>query len=190
MEFSYTERLKLALSLSYSVLHLYKTPWLAKTVTPEDIVFLREQQHASPSAARYLGRPFLTKTLAGQAPSAAQIQSTQAEGRPIDLTILSLGLLLIQIIIGRQISDLALTPDIRMKSTLSKKEIALKYIASVMESGGINYADAVQWCLRSILSVACLDNEKFAQDFYDAVITRLEGDLRLQSLMTVSESDL
>lgn len=185
MTFNYTERLKLALSLSYSVLHLYKTPWLAKTVTPEDIVFLREQQQASTNTTYHLSRPFLAKTLADSAPGPAQIK-TQAEGRPMDFTILSLGLLLIQIIIGRQISDLALDPDMRMKSTLSKKEIALKYIASVIESGGINYADAVQWCLRSILSVACLDDDKFAQDFYDAVITRLEGDLSLQSLMTVS----
>ncbi|KAJ0107554.1 hypothetical protein J7T55_007744 [Diaporthe amygdali] len=188
LKFNYTERLKLALALSYSVLHLYKTPWLAKTVTPQDIVFLKEQQQASPNAASYLGRPFLAKTPPSST-SASQFQSTQAEGRPIDLTILSLGLLLIQIMIGRQISDLALTPDMHIKSTLSKKEIASKYIASVMESGGMNYAGVVQWCLGSILSVACLDDEKFAQDFYNAVIMRLEGDLGLQSLMTVSGSE-
>ncbi|KAK2604305.1 hypothetical protein N8I77_007248 [Diaporthe amygdali] len=189
LTFNYTERLKLALAVSYSVLHLYKTPWLAKTVTPQDIVFLREQQQPSPNAASYLGRPFLAKTPPSST-SASQFQSTQAEGRPIDLTILSLGLLLIQIMIGRQISDLALTPDMHIKSTLSKKEIASKYIASVVESGGMNYAGAVQWCLGSILSVACLDDEKFAQDFYNAVIMRLEGDLGLQSLMTVSGSEM
>lgn len=190
LKFSYTERLKLALALSYSVLHLYKTPWLAKTVTPQDIVFLREQQQPSPDAASNLGRPFLAKAPPNSTtPKASQTEYTQAEGRPMDLTILSLGLLLIQIMIGRQISDLALSPEMRMKSTMAKKEIASKYIASVMESGGMNYVSAVQWCLGSILSVACLDDEKFAQDFYNAVIVRLEGDLGSQSLTTVSGSE-
>lgn len=180
LKFNYTERLKLALLLSYSVLHLYKTPWLANTVTPQDIVIIRE--HTSPNTSSYLSRPFLAKIPPSSAtPSATPIQSTQAEGRPMDLTILSLGLVLIQIMIGRQISDLALGPDMGMKSTLSKKEVASKYIASVMESGGMNYAGAVQWCLGSILSVKCLDHEEFAQDFYNAVIVSLEGDLGLQT---------
>lgn len=180
LNFNYTERLKLALLLSYSVLHLYKTPWLANTVTPQDIVIIREQP--SPNTPSYLGRPFLAKIQPSSAtPSATPMQSTQAEVRPMDLTILSLGLLLIQIMIGRQISDLALTPDMGMTSTLSKKDMASKYIASVMESGGMNYAGAVQWCLGSILSVKCLDHEEFAQDFYNAVIVSLEGDLGLQT---------
>lgn len=191
LNFNYTERLRLALSLSYSVLHLYKTPWLAKTVTPQDIMFLMEQQQPSPNAASSLGRPFLEKTPPSSATaSASQVQPTQVEGRPMDLTILSLGLLLIQIMIGRQIGDLAVAPDMGIKSTLSKKDVASKYIGPVMESGGMNYAAAVQWCLSSILSVACLDNEKFAHEFYNAVIIRLEGDLGLQSSMTVSESDM
>lgn len=191
LNFNYTERLKLAISLSYSVLHLYKTPWLAKTVTPQDIVFLTEQQQPSPNAASSLGRPFLAKTPTSSAtPSASQVQSTQAEGRPVDLTIISLGLLLIQIMIGRQVSDLAVAPDMCIKSTLSKKDVASEYIGRVMESGGMNYVAAVQWCLGSILSVACLDNEKFAHEFYNAVIIRLEGDLGLQSSMKVSGSDI
>lgn len=187
--FNYVERLKLALSLSYSVLHLYRTPWLAKTVTPEDIVFLRKQQQSSADTAEHLGRPFLAKILCSTPQNVAQAQPTNEAGRPLDLTILSLGLLLIQIMVGRRISDLSLTADMRMRSTLSKKELASKYIASVMENGGMNYAAAVQWCLESILSVACLDDEKFAQDFYTAVILKLEADLGLQSLMAVSESD-
>lgn len=186
--FNYTERLRLALALSYSVLHLYKTPWLAKTVAPEDIVFVREQQQSTKHTAEYMGRPFLAKILSSTPPSVTQTQPAQAAGRPMDLTILSLGLLLIQIMVGRQISDLSITPDMRMGSTLSKKELASKYIASVMENGGMNYVGAVQWCLGSILSVACLDDEKFAQDFYNSVIVKLEGDLGLQSLMAVSES--
>lgn len=189
LKFNYTERLELALLLSYSVLHLYKTPWLARTVTPQDIVIIREQQQPSPNTSSYLGRPFLVKIPPSSAtPSATQIQSTQEEGRPMDLTMLSLGLLLIQIMIGRQISDLALTPDMRTESICSKTKVASKYITSVMESGGMNYAGAVHWCLDSIWCAACLDNEKFAQDFYNAVIVRLEGDLGCSNLSGLSGS--
>lgn len=189
VKINYIERLKLALALSYSVLHLYKTPWLAKTLDPKDIVFLREQQQASSKAACYFDRPFLAKTLSSTTPGAARVQQKQVENRPMDFTILSLGILLIQIIVGRQISDLDVTPDMRFQSVLSKKELASEYIASVMENGGMNYADAVQWCLGSIFSVACLDDEKFSQDFYTAVIIKLESDLGTQSLTTVSESE-
>lgn len=189
IEFNYVERLKLALSLSYGVLHLYKTPWLGRTVGPEDIIFLREQQQASSKAAFYFGRPFLAKTLSSTIPGAAQVQKAQAGNRPVDFTILSLGLLLIQIIMGRRISDLNLTPDMCFHATLSEKEKASKYIASVLESGGMNYTGAVQWCLESILSVACLDDEKFLQDFYNSVIMRLESDLGTQSMMPVSGSE-
>lgn len=178
--FNYTERLKVALALSYSVLHLFKTPWLAKIVTPEDIVFLREHQDAQ-QPFYYLDRPFLSKGLAIALPSTCGDRAMHADGRPVDLTILSLGLLLIQIIIGRPVDDLGLSPDIRMDSTVQKMHKASEYISSVMESGGMNYADAVQWCLGSIFSVACLDDERFAQDFHGAVIVRLEGDLGLQS---------
>ncbi|KAL1848349.1 hypothetical protein Daus18300_013631 [Diaporthe australafricana] len=159
--FNYTERLKVALALSYSVLHLYKTPWLAKIMTPEDIVFLREEQD-SQQPSYYLDRPFLSKSLAMALPSTKD-QAPHTKGRPMDLTILSLGLLLIQIMVGRQVDDLGLSPEMRMDSTLEKKRKASEYTSSVMESGGINYADAVQWCLGSILSVACLDDERLEE---------------------------
>ena len=121
IKFNYVERPKLTLSLSYSVLHLHKTPWLANTVGPEDITFLGEQQQVPRKAACLPGRPFLAKTLPSGTSDEGQIQPMQAEGRPMDLTILSLGLLLIQIMIGRRIGDLAPAPDMRMSLTLSKK---------------------------------------------------------------------
>lgn len=184
-QFTYTERLKVALALSYSILHLYNTPWLARIVTSDDIVFLREQQ--APSChIYYLDRPFLSKSLSasGNPTSGYQQHPTQTMFRPVDLTILSLGLLLTQIIIGRHVKDLAAVPDMGMDSIIEKQKIASNMAGSVLQNGGMNYAGAVQWCLSSILSVACLDDEKFGQEFHGAVIARLENDLRLQSSMT------
>lgn len=175
LNFNYIEQFKLALLLSYSVLHLYKTPWLPKAVTPQDIVFVREKDKPTRNTHPYFGRPFLAKIPPHPAAlSATNIQTIQAKSRPRDFTILSLGLLLIQIIVGEHSGDLALTLDMESSSMLSKKEAASKYHVSVMVNGGIHYHQAVQWCLESIFSVAHLDNEKFAQEFYTEVIVRLE----------------
>lgn len=183
--FIYAERLKVALALSYSILHLYNTPWLAKIVTPDDILFIREQGQASGSSTHQLGRPFLAKVLSPASGGTFQSQPSEpAMFRPMDLTILSLGLLLIQIIVGRPIAELAIDPKMKvMDAILSKQAIASQMTGSVLENGGINYAGVVQWCLNR--SVACLDDEKLGQEFHEAVIVRLEDDLRLQTTVTL-----
>lgn len=181
--FIYTERLKVALALSYSILHLYNTPWLARIVTPDDILFVQEQGSASNGPTYQLGRPFLAKVLQSPAVDSScppQCDSPAAIFRHMNLTILSLGLLLIQIIVGRHIADLTIDPNMKvMDVILSKQAIASRMTGSVLENGGMNYAGAVQWCLSR--SVACLDDEKLGQEFHEAVIARLENDLKLQA---------
>lgn len=39
--FDYVQKLKVALAMARCVLHLYKTPWLARVLTLDDFVFLR-----------------------------------------------------------------------------------------------------------------------------------------------------
>ncbi|KAL1863135.1 hypothetical protein Daus18300_008128 [Diaporthe australafricana] len=170
-QFKYAQRLEIAICLSYSVLHLYNTPWLARTFTTDDIVFIMEQPNC-------LGRPFLARVLPKLSASAYN-PPEQATFRPMDLTILSLGLVLIQVIVGRHIEDLAVDPDNKgMDSIISKQEAASQMTGSILENGGMNYANAVQWCLSSVLSVACLDDENVGQEFHEAVISRLEADMR------------
>lgn len=185
---TYGDRLRVALALSYSVLHLYNTPWLARVVTSDDIVFLREQQ--TQTSHRYsMDRPFLVKTLPGIAANACRsspkLPPQDMWSRPLDPTILSLGLLLIQIIVGHRIQNLALDPDAgSIDAILEKQSAASQMTGSVLESGGMNYAAVVQWCLESVLRGAHLDDEKVGQEFHEAVITRLEADMRLQASMT------
>lgn len=181
-QFKYAQRLELAICLSYSVLHLYNTPWLARTFTTDDIVFIMEQQPAGPHKD-HIGRPFLAKVLP-KLPGGCCRPAEQAAVRPMDLTILSLGLVLIQIIMGRHVEGLAIDPDNKgIDSIMSKQEAASQMARPILENGGMNYADAVQWCLSSVLSVACLDDETVGQEFYEAVIARLEADMRRQASM-------
>lgn len=192
----YSERLRLALTLSFGVLHLYSTPWLSKVVTLDDIVFLHGEDNAG-RGTYYLDPPFLAKqvseasqqTLAAPVTSAhprllSQQTTPAVTQRPLDSTLLSLGLLLIQIIIGDCSEQLRIEEGMTMDSMLDKQIIALQMAGQVQQSGGMNYAGAVQWCLENFLSVANLDNAEFARQFYEAVISRLETDMRFQSTAT------
>ncbi|KAK0732923.1 hypothetical protein B0T26DRAFT_669387 [Lasiosphaeria miniovina] len=182
--FGYPEQLKLALALSTSVLHLYNTPWLARIVTLDDVVFLRETSLNYHSAYQ----PFVAKDFPPQPNSQPQQMHPPlpARLRPVDLTVLSLGTLLIQIITGRRIADLDFDlggssgSGTDLNSVLSKKEAASQLAGPVLQCGGMNYESAAQWCLGSILGVAGLEDDHFCQDFYEGVVARLEGDSRIQ----------
>lgn len=186
-QFTYIERLKVGLALSYSILHLYNTDWLARLTEPDDIIFIRERRGPT-SHVCFLDRPFLAKSLSntsgGHAGASSQhISSTQSQTKPMNLTTLSLGLLLTQIIIGRHIKDLKITQDMSLDAVLDKQNIASQMAGLILENGGMNYEAAVRWCLHSFSSVvsSCLENDNFSQEFYNAVIFRLESDLKLQS---------
>lgn len=112
------------------------------------IVILGEQQAPQDSPQTYrLDRPVLAKApmkhpeLSNASPSQS---SRAAFSRPMDPTILSLGLLLMQIIVGRSIQDLALDPDTKgIDFILDKQSIAAEMTRLVLENSGMNHASAV-----------------------------------------------
>lgn len=173
--FEYPEKLRLALTLSTSVLHLYSTPWLAKIVTLDDVVFLRDDPSQVPLYSPF--RPFVAKAI----PESVNSRPAAFSGttRPMDLMFLSLGTLLIQIIIGRPIDAINMVGDTNIDSVLGMQAAANEFTGPVMQSGGINYDAAVQWCLRNILGVASLEDDGFCQSFQQAVVSRLEADAKL-----------
>lgn len=196
--FGYPERLRLALTLSFGVLHLYSTPWLSKVVTLDDVVFLQGENDAG-NETYYLDTPFLAKQVSGDSQEqthaaplipapvhsvSQQQKSLMKTQRPTDSTLLSLGLLLIQIITGNYSEQLRIEEGMTMDSMLDKQIIALKMAGLVLQNGGMNYAGAVQWCLENFLSVGNLDNTELARQFYEAVISRLETDMKIQSTET------
>lgn len=181
-QLTYLERLKIALALSYGMLHLHRTPWIPQPITSEDIGFSGETSVPGTYIYR-LDRPLLAKTLASASINPTQLPA-QTALRPVDINTLSLGLLPIQIIVGRYIEDLVVTTEMSFDAILTKQRKALQMSAPVLEEGGMNYAEAVQWCLNSVKSIATLDDDEFGRSFHDAVITRLENDLKPQKMWT------
>ncbi|KAK3296435.1 uncharacterized protein B0H64DRAFT_170279 [Chaetomium fimeti] len=171
--FEYPDKLRIALALVVSVLHLYKTPWLPTIVTLDDVLFLREGNAPQLSCIGY--RPFVARNLK-DGPEAAQAPRGP---RPMNITVLSLGALLIQLIVGKVYDSLDMKGNMDMESILSKYEAASRFNGEVMTSGGINYASAVKWCLGTVLEVAGLEDDTFCQKFYGAVVAKLEDDAKL-----------
>lgn len=188
--FDYPERLKVALALSYSVFHHYNTPWLAKVITADDVLFFREESAQNLCPSNYLDKPLLTKQLSTR-PAKMASASTYHTAEPnfvitrrINWTLLSLGFLLIQIIMGSTVDDLEITSEIGLDCLLEKQAKASELSEGrlVLTNGGPNYAAAAQWCLKNFLNGASLEDENFCNEFHGEVIERLETDLKHQSI--------
>ena len=176
--FQYPERLRVAVALAVNVLHLYQTPWLASIVTLDDVRFLHDKD------GKFTYQPFVIKNLKEQhgSPSLDSIGGSRA--RPVNLTVLSLGALLIQVVTGKIVDSLDMTSGtgtLDMESILTKYEAGSRLNGEVLTCGGINFAEVVKWCLGAVLEVAGFDNDDFCQKFYGAVVVKLEEDAMLLS---------
>ena len=100
----------------------------------------------------------------------------------MNLTVISLGVLLIQLIIGRVVEELDISRSTDMESILEKHEAASRLSGEVTTSGGLNFATAVRWCLDTVLEVATLENDGFCQNFYGAVVAKLQDDAKYLAL--------
>lgn len=188
--FEYPERLRLALALSFGVFHLYNTPWLAKVLSLDDIVFLYGGSTIGQGPC-YMDRPILAKPISGASQQSVTASLTTAPVqqqtirtntcRPIDPTLLSHGLLLIQIITGTYSAQLRIEDGMTLDDILERQTIASETAGMVLANGGMNYAGAVRWCLENFLATGYLDNAELARQFHEAVISRLETDMKIQS---------
>ncbi|KAK0651026.1 hypothetical protein B0T16DRAFT_442612 [Cercophora newfieldiana] len=177
----YPQKLKLAVALAISILHLFGTPWLstASVITLDNVLFFHQDDPTSdPDPERAPYQPFITQTLT-QKPLQGPLPTTHSTPRPVNLAVLSLGALLIQVILGRVVSTLEMTEHMDMNAILAKHEAGTRLSSEVLEKGGIHYDTVVKWCLHSVLEVGGLENEAFCQKFYGAVVAKLKEDERL-----------
>ncbi|KAJ3459399.1 hypothetical protein MRS44_015472 [Fusarium solani] len=185
-ELDLLEKLRIALAISMSILHLYDTPWLAGILTLDDVMFLRESQKATSHPDSPL-RPFIAKNFVRKSDAAAPVEASQQSkprkpSKAMNLTVLSLGAMLIQVMIGQAVPvlDMAADSNMDLNAMLEKHEAGGTFSDEVLQSGGWNYMAAVKWCLEteSVLGIMGLENEDFCQRFYEAVVARLEKDIQ------------
>ncbi|KAK3395685.1 hypothetical protein B0T20DRAFT_359366 [Sordaria brevicollis] len=199
----FQDQLQLAFTVAVNILHLYGSPWLPKTITLDDILFRLGDGAASssdfPSGFPY--RPFIKKCIPLSTPCAVP----KADGfipkpRERETTVFTFGLLLIQIMLGRVISDLDMNPalygqragppavghstkatagnDIVAKLTLNdymeKYKLGKGFEDNILAEAGPEYTAAVTRCLESFINLDGLRSENFCHEFYADVIFKLQ----------------
>ncbi|KAH7196352.1 uncharacterized protein B0J16DRAFT_225 [Fusarium flagelliforme] len=177
-EYDLLEKLRVALAISMNILYLYTTPWLARILSLDDIVFFQESQKTPVPSSTTSSTGTFVKVRVETVPSEALPSRTHRKAsNPI---LLSLGAMLIQIMTGRPEPALAMTTasNADLAFILEKRKAGLQLRDKVLEEVGENYLLAVEWCLNNVLGIMGLEDEEFCQSFYEGVILRLEKDIQ------------
>ncbi|KAK1777256.1 hypothetical protein QBC45DRAFT_355838 [Copromyces sp. CBS 386.78] len=193
---SFADKIRMAVAISASVLHMDSTPWLSKPLTLDDIVFLVDK--GSTASERFKLRAFISKPVHSSATSSeahvAKMMHHDGTGNPtltpspLYPTTFYLGLLLCQLML----KDDRISP-IETGIDLKAHQVPIPPGAAVMpdsihqrlvrnakgladenqEAAGADYKDVVQWCLETYNSEKGLDDEHFRKLFYAEVVEKL-----------------
>lgn len=172
------DRFQLAKSISTGVLQLYNSPLLSSVWTKEDITFVHWTE--KPYRKAYISR--LTKAS----------DDTSRKTKPLpyihNTTIFALGILLIEICLGRTLDDLRTLEDCSSEAEMTRPNMATDYATAirlldsdtiVVESGD-EYADAVRRCISCNFgpTKTDLENDDFRQAVYSGVVAPLEKQVK------------
>ncbi|RFN43402.1 hypothetical protein FIE12Z_12354, partial [Fusarium flagelliforme] len=154
--FTYRQRLQLAVSITTSVVHLYKTPFMNDLPTARNIILFQRQ-----GVVDY-NRAFLK----GDRSCLAECSSGIAIPTP---KLLPLGVLLIELIKGQSLESLR-TPNEILGGNLSafSNFITSQRLADEICQASSNYGSAVRRCLDvGFKAQACaVEDENFQHNFY------------------------
>jgi len=173
------DRLQLAKSVATGVLQLYNSPLLQSAWTKEDIAFVP-----------WTDRPY-RKAYISKRTSTAEDTTRQTKVPPYihNHTIFSLGILLIEICLGRALGDLRTLEDCNSEAEMDKPSAATDYATAirlldserVLVESGESYADAVRRCISCNFgpTKTDLENDDFRQAVYSGVVAPLEEQVKV-----------
>ncbi|KAK5662143.1 hypothetical protein OQA88_8048 [Cercophora sp. LCS_1] len=175
---SYRDRLRLAVTISSSVLQLYSTPWLPPILTSQDIFFIQkapEQQSYFPNPAMYW-HPVVLKQLPDKEVKPPVDKSAGITER--NPSLLSLGCVLIEVILGKTLDSKRSTPPSAGTNLLSDYVTAQSLMDEVRMKSS-NYETAVARCFDGKLhrQKCGLEDGDLCQEVYSGVVALLEKDL-------------
>lgn len=172
------DRLQLAKSVATGVLQLYNSPLLPSTWTKEDITFVTGTN--KPYRKAYICKPTSL--------SDATTRKTKALPYIHNTTIFALGILLIEICLGRALGDLRTLEDCTSEEEINKPSMAADYATAVrlldtekiLVESGESYADAVRRCISCNFgpTKTDLESDDFRQAVYSGVVAPLEEQVK------------
>lgn len=166
----YGDKLRLAVVIATSVLQLYQTPWLPHALTADDIFFIQKRyNHVYESA-------FIMRRLPEQHSGYTSLS------KPRDPTLLSLGFLLIELLLGQTIITHK-NPEELSNSILDLEEtyIAAQNFLPQIRNESLNYFSAVHRCLDGDLHRWRGDknDQDFRHSMYSGIVALLKKDLEV-----------
>lgn len=171
---SYLHRLQLAVVISLSTLQFHNTPWLPDTLSSRDIFFAVRED------CPIYDTPYVMK------PSCSEGNPPLLRSKPTlpfkrNLTLLSLGVLLTELILGQTLESLRSPYE---ESLVNSGFFLADYITTQrlmdrVRVASSNYGAAVSHCIDGELhnQEDGLDNEDFCHSVYNKVVALLEQDL-------------
>ncbi|KAJ6445033.1 C-14 sterol reductase [Purpureocillium lavendulum] len=169
----YRDRLQLAVTISSSVLQLHGSPWLRSTISSRDIFFIKVQDYPVWS------HPLVIKQFRPVSPSDERLSGEAAVGSGFcNSTLFSLGILLIEIILGKTFDSLRTSDEGSLSTSfapvLADYITAQRIVDQNIRMASANYGTAVT---RLIGQSPGLDSADFCQEIYSGVVALLEKDL-------------
>ncbi|KAF5623742.1 hypothetical protein F25303_11710 [Fusarium sp. NRRL 25303] len=168
---SLAEKVRLALVIASSVLQLSKTPWLPEALTPKNVHFFRRGNTLS------YEHPFLQRRLPEYSlkrlSSTADSMSYSLSSNP---TLLALGMLLLEIILGSSLKQLRL-PDEKGPDDdglIQDLTIANRMLEQRVSLINPAYKTVVERCIGCTESKE-LDEDEFRHTVYNGVVMELEA---------------
>lgn len=184
--FTKQARLRSGVTLAYSVLQFYSTPWISSALEKDNIFFLERSETSTFTDI------FLSRTL--RRPDERDSESTPDLLRRTirNQALYSLGILLIEIWYGETLQGLhrpedgALDTGDPIKEFLAMSNTADRLLQDLHDQAGAKYTEAVRRCLRCEFgNLDCnLDNFQFQRAVYNGVVSRLQENLEFLYLDT------
>jgi hypothetical protein len=172
------DRLQLAKSVATGVLQLYNSPLLESTWTKEDITFV-------PRTDKSYRKAYISKPTMGVDNTTRKTKALPYIHNP---TTFALGILLIEICLGRALGDLRTLEDYSSEAEMNKPSIATDYTTAIrlldsekiLVESGESYADAVRRCITCNFgpTKTDLENDDFRQAVYSGVVAPLEEQVK------------
>ena len=173
------DKLRVAIDLAYSVLHLYNTPWMDGQWSDNDVYFVHHHDVHTTSLYEH---PFVYRRIS--APKADRADNTDDRPAPYSVirneTLFTLGILLIELLFGKSMEDLQLPCDLDCTGTPGVTWCTARRL---LEKGelefevGPGYADIVRRCFWCEFhdGKSSLDDQELQRAVYEKVVVPLEG---------------